>query len=112
MRNEVEKDEIDDVTRLRDAANTLIKFFDEVIEVAEKYKVAGKADRDAEKEFDTMVDKINPTVEPYSEVHNILACKMGMGAFLNHKEMKAIRKRISDKTQELRRVLTECSPDT
>ena len=71
-------DELDNVGRLRDAASTLVMFFDEVIAVAKKRKVAGKDDEKVKKEFDAMVDKINPTVEPYSEVHNELACAMGI----------------------------------
>lgn len=96
------KDECDNVARLKEAADTLITFFDEVIMVVEKYKAEGNKH---EAEYEAMVDRINPTVEPYSEVHNELACEMGMDAFLNQPEMRLIRKRVSDKAQELRQHL-------
>jgi hypothetical protein len=96
MCNGAKKDKIDDVTRLRDAANTFIKFFDEVIEIADRFKAV-------EKEYNEITDKINPTVLVYSKVHDILACKKGMNAFLENEEMKLIRKTLSEKEQELRR---------
>ena len=79
--------ELDDVTLLRNAANTLIKFYNEAIAVAGRFTAA-------EKEYDEITDRINPNVLVYGKVHDVLACKMGTNTFLNHEEMKAIRKRV------------------
>ena len=65
----------DNVMRLRNAANVLVKFFDAAIVLAEKYKTDGERYKT---EYEAMIDKINPTVEPYSDVHNVLACEMGV----------------------------------
>ena len=92
------EESFDNVVLLRNAADDLIKFFDEAIEVAKKYMAATS-------EYDVMVSKINPTVDKYSKVHHDVEKKMGMMAFLHDEQMIPIRKMVSDKEQELRRVL-------
>jgi hypothetical protein len=91
---------LESITRWKEAANSLIKFFDDAVVIADRYKTNPQS-LDAENDYVAMLDKIKPTVLVYADVDSRLACEMGMDAFFNHEERTAIHKVIVKKSMEL-----------
>jgi len=91
------KNELDYVTLLKNAADTIIEFFNEAIAIAKKYE----ADESHVTEFKAMVDKIKPAGITYSAVHEEVACNMGMDAFFSNEHIKSIGKAVTGRHQEL-----------
>ena len=89
------------VDRLKTAADTIIKFFDEAIAVAKKYE----ADTSCVAEFESMIREIKPAGITYSAIHEEVVCNMGMDAFFNNEEIQLISVTVHDKQQELRHIL-------
>jgi len=67
------------VTRLRNAADILIKFIDEMIDVSNRFKVAIRAGTPemVESEYKDMFDKVNSYTDAYSKVFHSIEDEIG-----------------------------------
>ena len=94
--------ESSDVSRMRDAANVLIRFFDDAIAVTEKYKRLEQEHNAAKTAYYEIMDRVDREVGLYSRVFHRIECKMGPMEFMNDEQMKEIRKMVREKELQFR----------